>query len=189
MELQEIRNEINKIDDAMHDLFDARMACSKEVAKTKLRTQDSIFKPQREKEVMARFSGEEQRMYRLYVRKVMQLSRFYQYREFIFAGQKDDGFAEAYGKAEKEAGAGGDIRVTLETDPASERAISVQEVLSLLGDFCLTMKSLRVEDTKVSFTIGLSQDEATCQNTELLLYMLYKESIRCEFSMFVPTSD
>lgn len=186
MELQEIRKEINKIDDAMRELFDARLQCSKEVAKTKMQTGDSVYKPGREKEIMARFSGEEGRLYRLYVRKVMQLSRFFQYREFLLAGQKDEAFGKAYGNVGNEAYVSGAcICVTLETDPDSEMAMSVPEVLSLLGDFGVTIKSLQVQDAQVVFTVGIPEDAAERQHMELLFYMLYKESVRCEFQTVV----
>ena len=182
MDLQEIRNKINTIDDAMHELFDSRMLCSKEVAKVKMESNDSIFKPQREKEIMARFSGEEEQLYRLYVRKVMQLSRFLQYREFLLAGKKDEAFCKASGNVFNEAyGSGSAICVTFDTDPQSEHAISVPEVLSLLGDFGVTLHTLQVTENTVSFTAGIPKDATNLQHMELLFYMLFKETLQCKF--------
>ncbi len=183
MELREIRKEINKIDEMMRELFDARLQCSKQVAETKMQTGDCIFKPEREKEVMARFPGEESKLYRLYIRKVMQLSRFFQYREFLLKGQRDETFDKAYGDVKNQVYAeGGSICMMLETDPHSECAISVQEVLSLLGDFGMAIQTLQVKDTQVSFTIAVSEEQEEHRSMELLFYMLYKESIKCEFS-------
>lgn len=184
MELQEIRERINTIDDAIYALFDSRMQCSKEVAKIKLLMNDCIFKPQREKEVMARFSGEEQRLYRLYIRKMMQFSRFCQYREFLLAGYKDDAFGKVYGSIGNEAYSdNGLICVELETDPLSETALSAQEVLSLLGDFGVTLKSVQLKDTTVSFVVSVPEEAVERQHTELLFFMLYKECRKCEFSI------
>ena len=52
MSLEDIRKEINEIDDKMRTLFDARMECATEVAKVKLETGDSIYKPERERKCM-----------------------------------------------------------------------------------------------------------------------------------------
>ena len=81
MELDQIRKQINAVDDAMHRYFTDRLRCSEDVAEAKLQTQDSVYKPEREKQVYARFPGDadEEKLYRLYVRKVMQLSRYHQY--------------------------------------------------------------------------------------------------------------
>mgnify|MGYP002104931354 CR=1 FL=1 len=72
MELDQIRKQINAVDDAMHRYFTDRLRCSEDVAEAKLQTQDSVYKPEREKQVYARFPGDadEEKLYRLYVRKV-----------------------------------------------------------------------------------------------------------------------
>ena len=55
MELDQIRKQINAVDDAMHRYFTDRLRCSEDVAEAKLQTQDSVYKPEREKQVYARF--------------------------------------------------------------------------------------------------------------------------------------
>ena len=76
MELDQIRKQINAVDDAMHRYFTDRLRCSEDVAEAKLQTQDSVYKPEREKQVYARFPGDadEEKLYRLYVRKGMESS-------------------------------------------------------------------------------------------------------------------
>ena len=73
MSLEDIRKEINEIDDKMRTLFDARMECATEVAKVKLETGDSIYKPEREKEMYERFIDNPD--YISFLKKVVQLSR------------------------------------------------------------------------------------------------------------------
>lgn len=48
MELDQIRKQINAVDDAMHRYFTDRLRCSEDVAEAKLQTQDSVYKPERE---------------------------------------------------------------------------------------------------------------------------------------------
>ena len=98
MELDQIRKQINAVDDAMHRYFTDRLRCSEDVAEAKLQTQDSVYKPEREKQVYARFPGDadEEKLYRLYVRKVMQLSRYHQYGIFLGKGNVDTEFETQY---------------------------------------------------------------------------------------------
>ena len=51
MELDQIRKQINAVDDAMHRYFTDRLRCSEDVAEAKLQTQDSVYKPERENHV------------------------------------------------------------------------------------------------------------------------------------------
>ena len=69
MSLSKIREKINKIDDEMKSLFKERMDCSNEVAAVKIADQDKVFKPLREKEIVERFSDDEE--YVAFVKKVI----------------------------------------------------------------------------------------------------------------------
>ena len=56
MQLDEIRKEIDTVDDEMKSLFIRRMELSRQVALVKARTGDAVRKPDREKAMIARLS-------------------------------------------------------------------------------------------------------------------------------------
>ena len=51
-ELPEIRQDINRVDSAIRELFLLRMSLALEVAKTKAQSDDKIYKPDREAEIV-----------------------------------------------------------------------------------------------------------------------------------------
>ncbi len=82
MNLIEARHEIDKIDHEMKELFKKRMAVSKEIAMIKAETGDSIYKPDREKEVIqkltADISPDLREEYTVFIKKILEISRDYQ---------------------------------------------------------------------------------------------------------------
>ena len=188
MKLDQIRKQINAVDDAMHRYFVDRLRCSEEVAEAKLQTLDSVYKPEREKQVYARFSGnaDEEKLYRLYVRKTMQLSRYHQYGIFLGKGIADAEFETQYRlvqTAMKEAGAADvSVKIELTPDPQVEQGMSIQDMLSVLGDFGTEVTALQYEGNKVSVTVRVSGTDAL-ESQRRLFYMLYKESVT--YKMYV----
>lgn len=83
MDLQEIRGEIDKIDNAMKPLFIKRMECAKHVAETKAATGGDVFAPEREREVIGRRSldihGEIREEYVTFLKHLMSICRKYEY--------------------------------------------------------------------------------------------------------------
>ena len=55
-ELSEIRQDINRVDSAIRELFLLRMSLALEVAKTKAQSDDKIYKPDREAEIVEKRS-------------------------------------------------------------------------------------------------------------------------------------
>lgn len=188
MELDQIRKRINAVDDAMHRYFADRLRCSEDVAEAKLQTLDNVYKPEREKQVYARFPGErdEEKLYRLYVRKVMQLSRYHQYGIFLEKGIVDAEFETQYRLVQaaiREAGsADTSVKIELLPDPQAEQGMSIQDMLSVLGDFGTEVTALQYEGNKVSVTVRVSGTE-TLESQRRLFYMLYKESVT--YKMYV----
>ncbi|HCA21493.1 MAG TPA: chorismate mutase [Lachnospiraceae bacterium] len=82
MNLIEARHEIDKIDHELKELFKKRMAVSKEIAMIKAKTGDSIYKPDREKEVIqkltADISPDLREEYTVFIKKILEISRDYQ---------------------------------------------------------------------------------------------------------------
>ena len=56
-ELSEIRQDINRVDSAIRELFLLRMSLALEVAKTKAQSDDKIYKPDREAEIIEKRSA------------------------------------------------------------------------------------------------------------------------------------
>ncbi len=183
MNLNTIRKNINELDDEMKRLFDARLSCSEQVARVKMAEKDEVFKPQREKEIAERFSGEGDIWYLPYIKKVIQLSRKYQYRQFADAGQVDEGFdawLDYVNKGNKAAiSDGGEFVLVVRTDPLEERGLSVNDILSAVSDTRLKITDLAYDASKneLNMRLWIENTEQQRQEAYILAYMLYKESI------------
>lgn len=83
MTLEEIRTQIDQMDSSIKELFIARMGLSEQVARVKAKTQDSIFKPEREAVIIEKQSADLPphlvMEYQAFIRRFMQISRKYQY--------------------------------------------------------------------------------------------------------------
>lgn len=86
-ELSEIRQDINRVDSAIRELFLLRMSLALEVAKTKAQSDDKIYKPDREAEIVEkRSAGMEEELQLKYVsllQSMIRASREYQYSEIL----------------------------------------------------------------------------------------------------------
>ena len=82
MQLDEIRKEIDTVDNEMRSLFIRRMGLSRQIALIKARTGDAIRKPDREKAMIDRLSeGMDPQLldaYRSFLEHILFLSRSYQ---------------------------------------------------------------------------------------------------------------
>lgn len=182
MELDQIRKQINAVDDELHRYFSDRLFCSGQVAEEKVKTGDSVYKPKREQQIYDRFPGDDDdvRLYRLYVRKVMQLSRYHQYGIFLEKGIVDSEFETLYTAVKTALDESGNtdvcVKIELTPDPQAEQGMSIQDMLSVLGDFGTKVNSLQYEGNKVSMTVRVTgMDSLEAQ--QRLFYMLYKESV------------
>lgn len=182
MELDQIRKQINAVDDAMHRYFADRLRCSEDVAEAKLQMQDSVYKPEREKQVYARFPGDadDEKLYRLYVRKVMQLSRYHQYGIFLEQGIVDAEFETLYTAVKTALDESGStdacVKIKLTPDPQRKQGMSIQDMLSVLGDFGTEVTAVEYEGNKVSVTVRVTGMDSL-ESQRRLFYMLYKESV------------
>ena len=88
-ELSEIRQDINRVDSAIRELFLLRMSLALEVAKTKAQSDDKIYKPDREAEIVEkRSAGMEEELQLKYVsllQSMIRASREYQYSEILLS--------------------------------------------------------------------------------------------------------
>ena len=85
MTLEEARQDVDKIDNGLKDLFLKRMKVSEAIAEIKAESGDEIYKPEREKIVIERLTeGVEPDLveeYTQFVKKIMEISRDYQYKK------------------------------------------------------------------------------------------------------------
>ena len=103
MTLEEVRLQIDTIDKEMKELFIKRMALAENVARVKAQTADAIFKPDREKVIIAKQSADMdediQKEYIAFIKRVMEVSRKYQYGKTL---ELRDCFDIAYVTEEKQ---------------------------------------------------------------------------------------
>ena len=172
MRLEDIRKEINEIDDKMKTLFDARMECAKAVAKSKLETGDIVYKPEREKEMYERYMDNPD--YVAFLKKVVQLSRRRQYE--LFLDNKEDG--ELFDKFLSEDLKDGKLSLKLKTDKSCEEGLNIKAVLSIIADSALEIEKLEADNTNMVFIVlNVPEDEISQKEAYILKYMLESETL------------
>ncbi len=172
MNLGDIRKDINEIDDKMKDLFDARMECTKEIAKVKIETGDSIFKPEREKEMYGKYKDNPD--YISFLKKVVQLSRRKQY-EYFTDNEDDAAFKEFVTNDLKD----GKIKLELKTDENSEKGLSIKDILSVISASSIDVEFIEAnsERSNVLVVFNVPEDELSKKEAYILKYMLKKETL------------
>ena len=90
MTLDELRLKIDDIDLKIKELFIRRMEAAEEIAESKRKTGDKILKPEREDQVILRLTegmdGEIKLSYSSFLKKIMEVSRTFQYRKMLELG-------------------------------------------------------------------------------------------------------
>lgn len=90
MMLNDLRTEIDKIDLQMKDFFKQRMMVAEKVAEFKAKTGDKILKPEREQQVIQKLTKDIDKEIKLeyssFIKKVMEVSRTYQYKKILQLG-------------------------------------------------------------------------------------------------------
>ncbi len=85
MTLEEARQDIDKIDNGLRELFLKRMKVSEAIAEIKAASGDEIYKPDREKIVIDRLTADVDEdvkdEYTQFVKKIMEISRNYQFKK------------------------------------------------------------------------------------------------------------
>lgn len=192
MRLDDIRKNINEIDDKMKTLFDARMECATEVAKVKIETGDSIYKPVREKEMYERFIDNPD--YVAFLKKVVQISRRRQYelffvddtkglKEFVTSDLKDGKLVSVSSPSLKEYIENeikdGKLELTLRADRKSEKGLCIKDILSIISASTLDIEKLDVDSEKdtVFVTFNVPKDDISQKEAYLIKYMLESETL------------
>ena len=74
------------------------------------------------------------------------------------------------------------VKIELTPNPQAEQGMSIQDMISVLGDFGTEVTALQYEGSKVSVTVRVSGTDAL-ESQRRLFYMLYKESVT--YKMYV----
>ena len=180
MDLKEVRIKINQIDEELKEQFNQRLECSAQVAGVKMQSNDEVYKPLREKEIYARYDDDSLgRNHKSYMKKIIQLSRKYQYTKFIEANIVDEGF---YSWIEDSTPfrKGGPLNLYLKADPEGERGLDINNILEIVADTSLRLMSVsaRHETQCVNVSFMVEDTDACRQEAFVVAYMLYKETIK-----------
>lgn len=180
MDLKEVRIKINQIDEELKEQFNQRLECSAQVASVKMAAGDEVYKPLREKEIYARYSDDNLgRNHKSYMKKLICLSRKYQYSKFIDAGMVDEDYYNWLSdKSVLENG--GVLKLTLLADETGENGLDVCSILEIVADSSLKLLSVNADDTSNQVSVSLKVDNTESNKQEALVtsYMLYKETIK-----------
>lgn len=178
MDLHVVRNNINDIDSRMKLLFDERMNCSKQVADVKMETSDDIYKPLREKEICERFSGEV--WYLPFMKKVMQISRRFQYQQFIEFDRTDKAFFDSLTEDQMNAlEHGGIMFLNVRGDETSDAGLGIKDILSIFADTHLQIQELKVDGIENTVSVKFLVEDTDKGRLEALgiAYLMFKETI------------
>ena len=174
MTLEEIREEIDKIDPQIKALFLQRMEVAKHVAEVKYATGDEIYKADREAEIISRLTADvasELKMeYTAFIRKIMEVARKYEYG--LIYGWNPEVATELIKNAQESQN--GYVKVRM-IRPNQVNSMSV--ILSMIGDYGFHMKQITLLEEKkeeVRFELVICGDLKDIQ-MQKLIYQLSKE--------------
>ena len=68
------------------------------------------------------------------------------------------------------------VKIELTPDPQRKQGMSIQDMLSILGDFGTEVTAVEYEGNKVSVTVRVTGIDSL-ESQRRLFYMLYKESV------------
>ena len=173
MDLIEVRNSINSIDADMKELFDKRFQCTNQVAAIKISEQDKVFKPLREKEISERYADDVE--YVSFIKKIMQISRKRQYGIFL---DRVAAVEESLLTVKEKLLEKGVLELSLQSDEKSENGLNVKDILSVISDTSLAIKTLNVDETGVvKATLLIDGSDKSIREALILAYMLDEETL------------
>lgn len=173
MPLSKVRVEIDALDKKIKELFCQRMQLSERVAQVKIATNDKVYKPDREVSMIAAQSADVDpsiRMeYRAVVKRIIEVSRKYQYGRILDAGKGPD-FDLTMAKPEH-------TRTRIQfTCPNKCGMLST--LITAISDYGINISDLCTEknaDGRLLFTVELEAN-LLARETQALLFQLMSET-------------
>lgn len=185
MDLQEVRGRINELDRLIKFIYDERLECSKLVGEVKLETHDEVYKPIREKEIYARYSNDTIGLsHKSFIRKIVQLSRKYQYNMFIEQKAVDEEFY-SFVEGSEVFDKGGILTLTLISDETGEKGLCMKDIFEIASDAVVPIVAVNtsaISEDESSFEVTIKFKVADTESMKadalLVSYMLYKETLK-----------
>lgn len=177
MTLEEIRREIDSVDDQIRELIMKRLDCSEKIARSKIESGDlHIFRPEREESMLRRLGSgvceDRKAGYLAVVRKITETSRMYQY-GLIF--DSVGGLFDPLAKDITIRSECSRVRVRLTRD---NRPNAMSSILSMIGDYGFNMDRMELisqDEEHVTFELLIIGD-LNDTRMQKLMFQLSQES-------------
>lgn len=180
MQLKEIREKINALDIEIKQRLEQRLMQSREVAQSKMLSGDAVYQPDREKEMEQMYDATDDSWYLLQQKKIIEISRKYQYSVIIDRQAEDAGFLRQMSEGNRKVLLeGGTLKLSIVTDEGTKRTLNRKGVLSILSStsLCITHLKTDMETGKMNAWLQVDNTDMAKREAYLVGYMLYKEAI------------
>ncbi len=178
MALEDVRKQINQVDDELLELLDKRLACSRQVAANKIVTQDYIFKPEREKQIYDRIIADGKIVSMSVMKSIIRNSRQFQYEIYVDEGKEHKEFINSLDEHTKQIfETGGILKLKLKADKTCEKALNINDIIMTVADTGLDILRIGIENDIVDIEINVTEDEASRKKAYVISYMLFMETM------------
>lgn len=177
MLLNDIRKEIDRVDNEIKELFKERMKVADGVARIKAENYDVILKPDREAQIIkSLLQGVDPSIameYEAFIRKTMTVSRMYQYKKTLQLRKEE---MNKLNELTQELMASEDHNRIDMLISVTDQSGSLGNILSMVGDYKVNIKEIKsLTDDKYDFAITLDGNLLN-DNMKALVYQLSKET-------------
>ena len=174
MTLEEIRTNIDEIDNDIKRLFAERMKLSEEVVLLKAETGNEIYKPEREKQIIEKLSKDTESgiydEYRSFVKHILLLSRKYQYRRMTELKDPYKAVPENSGEVDIEKH--NRIKISL---GSKDKKCNPSKALQIISEYGIEMSEINYTEETGVLIVELNANILD-KKTVTLLYQLSKEN-------------
>lgn len=178
MNLDEVRLQINQVDGELLDLLEKRLDCSRIVAANKIKTQDYIFKPDREKQIYDRIVAEGKIVSMSVMKSVIRNSRQFQYEIYADNGKEHNEFIQSLDANTKDIfEKGGTLKLSLKGDRSCEKGLNINDIIMTVADTGLEIVNISITGDIVNIEINVTEDEASRKKAYVIAYMLFMETL------------
>ena len=173
MTLEEVRKQIDEIDQKLKELLMKRLDCSYRVVEAKnAKNETAIFRADREEEILGRLGADvpEERKagYLSVVRKIMETSRMYQY-GLLYDWKEGHVVDQLLPEGLEEGGKNVKVLLTRENRPNA-----MSSILSMIGDYGFNMKQMTLMnegEKEVTFELIILGDLSTEKMKKLMFQL------------------
>lgn len=177
MLLNDIRKEIDRVDNEIKELFKERMKVADGVARIKAENHDVILKPDREAQIIKNLlQGVDTSIameYEAFIKKTMTLSRMYQYKRTLQLRKEENDKLNELAEELKVTTDHNRIDIMMSV---ADQSGSLGNILSMIGDYKVNIKEIKsLTDGEYGFLLTL-HGNLLSDNMKALVYQLSKET-------------